>query len=203
MDLDRTRLGLGARPALILVDLINAFTDASCALGTDCPAVIEANAELLETFRERRLPVFFTTVVYRHPGQARVFRRRIDALNLLEPGSRWVRIDPALAPRPGEPVIEKQWASAFFGTDLAGRLAGVEADSLVVTGLTTSGCVRATAVDGLQHDYRVVVPKEAVGDRNPDAHAANLFDIDAKYGDVLGLGEVLALLDPAGVRRTA
>ena len=194
MDLERNRLGLGERPALILVDLINGFTDAACALGTNCPSVIDANARLLQAFRERGLPVFFTTVVYRHPGQARIFRRRIEALNLLQPGSRWVQIDPALTPEPGEPVIEKQWASAFFGTDLAVRLIDARADSLVVAGLTTSGCVRATVVDGLQHDYRVVVPKEAVGDRNSHAHEANLFDMDAKYGDVLPLEEVRDLL---------
>ena len=190
MDLERNRLGLGQRPALVLVDLINGFTDPECALGTHCPSVIEANAALLGAFRKLALPIFFTTVLYRSPDQARVFRRRIEALNLLQPGSRWVRVDPALAPRPGEPVLEKQWASSFFGTDLAERLADAEADSLVVTGLTTSGCVRATVVDGLQHDYRVVVPREAVGDRNPSAHAANLFDMDAKYGDVLALRDV-------------
>ncbi len=195
MDLPRNRLGLGDRPALVLVDLINGFTDAACALGTDCPAVIAANAALLERFRERAWPIFFTTVVYRHAGEARVFRRRIEALNLLQPRSRWVDVDPGLALRAKETVIEKQWASAFFGTDLAERLAAAEVDSLVVTGLTTSGCVRATVVDGLQHEYPVVVPREAVGDRNPAAHEANLFDMDAKYGDVLSLEEVLALLD--------
>ena len=195
MDLERNRLGLGQRPGLVLVDLIEGFTDPACALGSNCPSVIDANVELLRTFRDLDLPVFFTTVVYRRRKQARVFRRRIEALNLLEPGSRWVRVDPALAPRPGEPVLEKQWASAFFGTDLARRLKDAEADSLVVTGLTTSGCVRATVVDGLQHDYRVVVPREAVGDRNQAAHEANLFDMDAKYGDVLSLDEVLELLD--------
>ena len=176
------------------MDLINGFTDAACPLGTHCPAVVESNAELLAAFRERGLPIFFTTVVYRRADQAQVFRRRIEALNLLVPGAHWVQVDAALAPRPGEPVIEKQGASGFFGTDLAERMVAARADSLVVGGLTTSGCVRATVVDGLQHDYRVVVPREAVGDRNPDAHAANLFDIDAKYGDVLGLREVRALL---------
>ena len=198
MDLERNRLGLGRRPALIVVDMINGFTNSACALGTDCPDVVGANVSLLGTFRELDLPIYFTTVVYRNPGQARVFRRRIDALNLLQPDSPWVRVDPALAPEPGEPVIEKQWASAFFGTDLAERLAVDGADSLVVTGLTTSGCVRATVVDGLQHDYRVVVPREAVGDRNPAAHEANLFDMDAKYGDVLRLSDVRALLARVG-----
>jgi nicotinamidase-related amidase len=92
-------------------------------------------------------------------------------------------------------VFEKQWASAFFRTGLDEYLRGEAVDSLVVTGLTTSGCVRATAVDGLQHDYRVVVPREAVGDRNEDAHRANLFDLNAKYADVLDLEQVLGLIE--------
>lgn len=194
MDLERRHLGLGQRPALVLVDLINGFTDPACPLGTHCPYVVEANAGLLQAFRDRGLSVFFTTVVYRNSDQARVFRQRIEALNLLQPGSRWVEIDPALAPRSGEPVLEKQWASAFFGTDLAARLETASTDSLVVTGLTTSGCVRATVVDGLQHDYPVVVPRESVGDRNPAAHQANLFDMDAKYADVLPLSDVQGML---------
>ena len=91
-------------------------------------------------------------------------------------------------------MIEKHWASAFFGTDLQARLTAAGADSLVIVGLTTSGCVRATAVDGLQHDYRVVVPREAVGDRNAAAHEANLFDLDAKYADVVSVGELFDLI---------
>ena len=194
MDLERRHLGLGLRPALILVDLINGFTDADCPLGSENSAVVAANATLLACFRCRALPVFFTTVVYSDASQARVFRGRVAALNVLRPGSHWVQVDSALTPRANEPVIEKQWASAFFGTDLHERLRATHADSLVVTGLTTSGCVRATAVDGLQHDYRVVVPREAVGDRNPAAHAANLFDLDAKYADVVSIAELFELL---------
>lgn len=194
MDLERREVGLGRRPALVLVDMINGFTDPDCPLGCECGDVVAANAALLEAFRERSLPVFFTTVIYRDPDQARVFRARLPALNLLEPGSRWVDVDQRLAPRPGEPVIEKHWASGFFATDLAARLEAAGADSLVVTGLTTSGCVRATVLDGLQHDFPVVVPREAVGDRNPDAHAANLFDMNAKYADVMTLEEVRARL---------
>lgn len=194
MDLERSHLGLGRRPALVLVDLMRGFTDPACPLGTDCPAVVEANAKLLRLFRQRRLPIFFTAVIYRDEGQASVFRRRIDALNLLQPDSPWVRIDPRLTPQANEPVIEKCWASGFFGTDLAQRLTAAAVDSLVVTGLTTSGCVRATAVDGLQHDYPVVVPREAVGDRNPDAHEANLFDLDAKYADVVFLQDLLDMM---------
>ncbi len=196
-DLERSSLGLGQRPALILVDMIRGFTDPACPLGSACAEVVKANARLLEAFRAADLPVFFTTVVYHCPEQAHVFRKRIPALNLLTPDSDWIEVDPALAPVAGESVIEKQWASSFFGTDLAQRLSEASADSLVVTGLTTSGCVRATVVDGLQHDYPVVVPREAVGDRNAKAHAANLFDMHAKYADVLALDEVLEKLPVA------
>jgi nicotinamidase-related amidase len=109
-------------------------------------------------------------------------------------GSPWVDIDRRLAPADGEPVFAKHWASAFFATPLADWLREQGADSLVVTGLTTSGCVRATVVDGLQHDYPVLVPEEAVADRNADAHAANLHDMHAKYAEVLPLHELLMQL---------
>jgi maleamate amidohydrolase len=198
MDLERRSIGLGRRPALLLVDMINGFTDPECPLGTACPDVIAANALLLELFRARHLPVFFTTVVYHDEQQAPVFRRRVAALNVLTPGSHWTAVDPALAPRPGEVVVEKQFASAFFGTGLDALLKQAGVDSLVVTGLTTSGCVRATVVDGLQHNYPVVVPREAVGDRNPDAHAANLFDMNAKYADVVSLDDTAAMLPASG-----
>ncbi len=194
MDLERASLGMGERPALLVVDMINGFTDADCPLGCDCPEVVAANARLVDAFHAAKLPVVFTTVVYHDAGQARVFRARIDALNVLTPDSDWVRVDDRLDVREGDILLEKQWASAFHKTDLDAQLRALGVDSLVVTGLTTSGCVRATAVDGLQYDYRVVVPREAVGDRNPDAHAANLFDLHAKYADVVALADVLEML---------
>ncbi|MBY6189610.1 isochorismatase family protein [Microbulbifer agarilyticus] len=194
MDLERKNLGLGARPALLLVDMIVGFTSARCPLGTDCPDVVQANSQLLERFRALGLPVVFTTVVYHHEQQARVFRDRINHLNVLTPDSEWVQVDPRLQPQDDEPVIAKQWASSFFKTSLDTWLQTQGVDSLVVTGLTTSGCVRATVVDGLQHDYPVVVPREAVGDRNPEAHEANLFDMHAKYADVMSLQDVLQSL---------
>jgi maleamate amidohydrolase len=194
-DLDRKSQGLGNRPALLIVDIINSFTDPDCPLGSESGDVVEANRQLLHAFREKQLPVVFTTVVYHDESQARVFRDRVPALDILEPGTRWVEVDPRLRPRSDEPVIEKQWASGFFKTGLEDLLNEQGVDSLVITGLTTSGCVRATAVDGLQHDYRVVIPAEAVGDRNDDAHRANLFDLNAKYADVLNLEEVLKLIE--------
>lgn len=194
MDLERNSLGLGKRPALLVVDMVEGFTNPECPLGCDCPEVIAANAALLEAFRRAGLPVFFTTVVYHDDRQARVFRARLPALNVLTPGSRWVRVDARLAPLAGEVIVEKQWASAFHRTGIDAQLREHRVDSLVVTGLTTSGCVRATAVDGLQYDYPVVVPREAVGDRNRAAHTANLHDLNAKYVDVLGVADVLAYL---------
>jgi maleamate amidohydrolase len=194
-DLDRKSQGLGNCPALLIVDIINSFTDPDCPLGSESGDVVEANRQLLHAFREKQLPIVFTTVVYHDERQARVFRDRVPALDILEPGTRWVEVDPRLRPRSDEPVIEKQWASGFFKTGLEDLLKEQSVDSLVITGLTTSGCVRATAVDGLQHDYKVVIPAEAVGDRNDDAHRANLFDLNAKYADVLNLEEVLKLIE--------
>ena len=198
MDLERNSLGLGEKPALIVVDMIKGFTDAACPLGCDCPDVVAANAALLDRFHALGLPVVFTTVVYHNDEQATVFRNRVNALNVLTPDSQWVQVDDRLAMGENDVLIEKQWASAFHKTDLDEYLRARDADSLVVTGLTTSGCVRATAVDGLQYDYQVVVPREAVGDRNPDAHAANLFDLHAKYVDVWSVDDVLAYLDERG-----
>ena len=194
MNLERNSLGLGRKPALIVVDMINGFTDPECPLGCSCPEVIAANASLLQVFHKCGLPVYFTTVVYHHKDEARVFRDRLPALNVLTPDSNWVKVDKRLEMQPGDELIEKRWASAFHQTDLDQRLRERGVDSLVVTGLTTSGCVRATVVDGLQYDYRVVVPREAVGDRNSEAHRANLFDLNAKYADVVPLAEVISAL---------
>jgi nicotinamidase-related amidase len=139
----------------------------------------------------------YTTVVYDSADEARVFRERLPALNALRRGSAAVAVDARLAPSAGESLVEKHYASAFFQTDLAERLRWLRADSLVVTGLTTSGCVRASVVDALQHDYVAWVPREAVGDRNSAAHEANLHDLHAKYAEVVAVNDVLAALgDP-------
>ncbi|MGK0498937.1 MAG: nicotinamidase-related amidase [Oceanicoccus sp.] len=191
MDLKRKALTLGKKPAIVLIDMINGFTSSECPLGSDCPEVIAANKILLQAFRDKGLPVFFTTVVYYNDDQATVFRERINALNVLTPDSDWVLVDPELEPIAGEALIEKCWASGFFKTNLDEQLRAAGADSIVVTGLTTSGCVRATVVDGLQNNYPVVVPEEAVGDRNQEAHRANLHDMHAKYAEVQTVQDVL------------
>jgi nicotinamidase-related amidase len=187
-----------------VVDVNVGFTDPASPLVCDLDDVVVAIARLLEAFREASLPVAFTTVSYDEAAKhaASAFIDKIPALLTLEAGSRWVEIDPRLAPLPSEPVFNKLWASAFFGTPFASFLTAGGADSLVVTGASTSGCIRATAVDALQHGYPPTVPREAVGDRNPAAHEANLYDIDAKYGDVVALDEVLAAVRRAPVPAT-
>jgi maleamate amidohydrolase len=197
------RAGLGERPALVVVDVNVGFTDPASPLVCELDEVVGAIARLLEAFRAASLPVAFTTVSY--DGAARraaaAFIAKVPALLTLEAGSRWVEIDPRIAPLPDEPVLTKLWASAFFGTSLASFLTAAGADSLVVTGASTSGCVRATVVDALQHGYPTTVPREAVGDRNAAAHEASLYDIDAKYGDVVPLDEMLAAIGGRAARR--
>ena len=191
------RAGFGERPALVVVDVNRGFTDPESPLVCDLDECVAAIARLLDAFRAAGLPVVFTTVVYDDFGRqaAAVFIEKVPALLVLEPGSEWVEIDPRIAPVEGEPVLSKHFASAFFGTTLASVLASARADSVVVTGASTSGCVRATALDAMQHGYRVVVPREAVGDRNRAAHDANLYDLDTKYADVVSLDETLAHID--------
>jgi nicotinamidase-related amidase len=190
------RAGFGERPALVVVDVNRGFTDPASPLVCDLDECVAAIARLLDAFRRAELPVIFTTVCYDDFGKqaAAVFLEKIPALLVLEPGSPWVEIDPRIAPVEGEPVLSKYFASAFFGTTLASLLASAGADTVVVTGASTSGCVRATALDAMQHGYRVVVPREAVGDRNQAAHDANLYDLDTKYADVVSVEDVLAEL---------
>jgi len=197
------RAGFGQRPALVVVDVNVGFTDPASPLVCDLEDVVLAIQQLLGETRKAGFPVVFTTVSYSEGDKvaARAFIDKIPALLTLEAGSRWVEIDPRIAPLPGEPVLNKLFASAFFGTPLAALLTAAGCDSVIVTGASTSGCVRATVVDALQHGFRPLVPREAVGDRNPDAHAANLYDMDTKYADVVSLAEVLEHLEEVGAAR--
>jgi maleamate amidohydrolase len=191
------RAGFGQRPALIVVDVNVGFTDPGSPLVCDLEDEVDAIRRLLDEARRAEIPVVYTTVSYSQDDRrtAATFIDKVPALLTLEAGSRWVEVDPRIAPRPDEPVLNKLFASAFFGTPLASLLARAGCDSVIVTGASTSGCVRATVVDALQHGYRPIVPREAVGDRNPDAHEANLYDIDAKYGDVVSVDDVVAHLE--------
>ena len=193
------RSGSGERPCLLIVDFSRGFTEPDSPLY--CPAgdVVVATAQLLTRARQAGAPVVFTTVQYDATGRqaARMFLAKAPSLAILEPGSRWVEIDERLAPAPGEPVIAKLWASAFFATPLSTMLNAWACDTLVICGASTSGCVRASVVDGLQHGFRVLVPRQAVADRALGAHAATLLDIDAKYGDVVDMDAALRALSAA------
>jgi len=186
--------GVGERPAVIVVDLVRGFTDPACPLGAEMDDVVAATRRLLDAARAGGVPVIFTTVVYDDANEraASVFLRKVPALRVLRPGSEWIAVDPRLGRGKGEPVLVKAFASAFFATPLAAMLAGH--DSLVVCGASTSGCVRATVVDALQHNLAPIVPRECVGDRWASAHEATLFDIEAKYGDVMAADEVVEIL---------
>ena len=194
------RQGAGKRPAVVVVDLIEGFTNPESKLACDTDAAVAATRSLLDAARAASAPVFFTTVSYTDDDleRAAMFVAKAPALATLRPGSRWVAVDARLAPRADEPVLVKLFASAFFGTDLDDRLRRDGCDTVIVTGASTSGCVRATAVDALQYGYRVLVPREAVADRAPDAHDASLLDIDAKYGDVVSLDEAVAAVGESG-----
>ena len=186
------RIGLRDRPAVIVVDFSCGFTDTACALGSDLAEEIEATRRLLDAARGERIPVIFTTIGYDEDlVDAGIWPEKMPALSELRLGTRWVQIDERLGRRPDEPVVVKKGASAFFGTNLTAILAARAIDSVILCGATTSGCIRATAIDLLQHGYPTVVPRECVGDRARAPHEANLFDIQAKYAEVLPLAEVL------------
>jgi nicotinamidase-related amidase len=192
--------GFGSRPAVVVIDLIEGFTDPASPLGSELDDVVGATRTLLDAARSADVPVLFTTVVYDEANEraATVFRRKVPALDVLRPGTRWIEVDGRLGRRDDEPVITKAFASAFFGTALTSMLVG--RDTLVVCGASTSGCIRATVVDAVQHGLVPIVPRECVGDRWPAAHEANLFDIEAKYGDVVSLSAAVSAVHEAGQR---
>jgi len=185
-------LELGERIALIIVDMQYGFTDPNSPLGTDLTEVKNSIKRLLNLFRTYEKPIYFTRIIYDDPmKEAKVWIKKIPALEILKRGTRWVEIDEEIKPRPNEIVIDKKFASAFFGTDLNNSLQKNNIDTIVVAGCTTSGCIRATVVDGLQYGYRVFVPLEGVGDRNEEVHYSNLVDIQGKYGEVIPLNELI------------
>ena len=177
--------GIGNSPALVVVDMCRGFIDPSSPLGFECDELIEANIRLVSKFREKNLPVIFTITLYRDEFEASVFRSRLPDLNILKPGSEEISFLETLSPNKDEKLIEKKFASAFFETSLANHLNQIQVDSVIVSGVTTSGCVRATALDSLQNNFLTIVAEDCVGDRDLNAHQANLFDLHAKYADVL------------------
>ena len=183
--LESNSTGLGSAPALVVVDMCRGFIDPSSPLGFKCDELIQANIILVNKFREMNLPVIFTTTIYRDISEASVFRSKIPALNILKPDSEETSFLAELSPDSEDILIEKKFASSFFGTNLADDLRRMNVDSVVISGVTTSGCVRATALDSLQNNFLTTVAEDCVGDRDLNAHRANLFDLQSKYADVV------------------
>lgn len=180
------RVGFGKRPALLAIDFITAFTDLRSPLAGELDSQVEATNALLDPARAAGIPVIFTTVAYDTGLQeAGLWIRKIPSNSWLVEGSEWVQVDKRLNQQPGELTLVKKYASCFFGTDLAARLVSHRIDTVILSGCTTSGCVRATAVDSCSYGFHTIVVEDAVGDRAALPHAASLFDIDAKYGDVV------------------
>ncbi len=200
-----SRLEPGRRPALVLIDLVNAyFLEASPLYGGDgCRQALAGAIALLGTARAAGIPVLHTNVCYQPGGRdGGVFTRKLPALAVFEAGRNpeYAAFAAGVEPAAGETLITKQYASAFFATSLASTLTALGVDTLLIGGVSTSGCVRATAVDCCQHGFVPLVVREAVGDRASAPHEANLFDLAAKYAEVVTLATAQAYL--AGLARS-
>jgi maleamate amidohydrolase len=199
------KIGFGERPALMIIDMIKAFTDPTMPLGAPLESQIEAQRPLLEIAHGRDIPVIFSTVIYEEADikDAGIWALKQIGARTLTAGSEAVKIDPRLGMQPKDILLMKKYASCFYGTDLVARLNSRRIDTLIITGCTTSGCVRATAVDAVQNGFRPMVVREAVGDRSAAAHEQSLFDLNAKYADVVSVDETLQYLKTVGHNRPA
>jgi maleamate amidohydrolase len=190
--------GFGTHPALLIVDFVNGFNDPAMFGGGNIPPAIENTAGLLAAARRAKIPVAFTRVVYADDGSdASVFCRKLPGLLALTETAQASQVVDAVAPQAGEYVIRKTQPSAFFGTGLVGWLAQKRVDTVLVTGCTTSGCVRASVIDSMSHNFRTIVVSDCVGDRALAPHEANLFDMEQKYADLMTCDEVVAKLQAA------
>lgn len=186
-------LTMGSRPAVLVVDFSCGFTDSRALLGSDLDAEVKATKRLLDATRARGLPTVFTTIGYDSSlADGGLWLKKVPSLGELQIGGEWVEIDSRLERRADEPIVVKKGASAFFGTNLAAILISMRVDSVILCGATTSGCIRATAIDLAQYGFPAMVPRECVGDRAQAPHESNLFDIHAKYGDVVDLDTAVA-----------
>ena len=188
-----TRLGWGARPAILIVDMCRAYVDPQAPLFAAAAADAYRNAaRLADVARRHGMPVVFTRVEYATGGvDGGHFFRKVPALRCFESGNPLAEFTDLVRPVPGDVIVTKQYASAFFGTSLAATLNSLGVDTVVVAGVSTSGCVRASALDALQHGFVPIVVADACADRDPRPHDANLFDLQAKYADVVTLRDAL------------
>lgn len=185
--------GFGERPALLIVDFVNGFTDADQFGGGNIDAAIQTTKSLLATARGTGIPIAFTRVVYADDASdAGVFCLKAPGLAALIEDAPGSQVVDDLAPGPGEHVIRKTQPSAFFGTNLAAWLVAKSVDTVLVTGCTTSGCVRASVIDSMSYNFRTIVVTDGVGDRAMAPHEANLFDMEQKYADLMTAEEVAA-----------
>ena len=197
-------MGFGERPALLVVDLVKAFTDSKRMLGANLDSQVAATRPLLEVAHAREIPVIFSTVRYDEADlrDAGIWVLKQKGSITLAKDTDGHEIDPRLDFRPSDSLLLKKYASCFFGTDLVPRLNSRRVDTLIIVGCTTSGCVRASAVDAVQNGFRPMVVREAVGDRSAAAHEQSLFDLQAKYADVVSLDETLQYMRNVGHNRT-
>ena len=194
------RIGFGDRPALLVIDIIRAFTDPESPLGSDLDAETGAIRRVAAAASKNGAPIIYSTIAYQDPEcrDGGIMIRKSKGAVILREGTPGVELDSRLEFRPGDTLLAKKHASCFFGTDLVQQLVLRHVDTLLITGCTTSGCVRATAVDACQLGFRPMVVREAVGDRSQRAHEQSLFDLDAKYADVVSLQDALAYLRRVG-----
>lgn len=189
------RVGWGSRPALVVVDLVRAYTEPGGPFFLDSPTVADRCADLVDGARAAGVPVLWTIVRFTADmGDAGFFAAKVPSLACFAEGAPGGWGELALAPRDGEPVVAKQHASSFAGTSLAATLRARDVDTVVVAGVSTSGCVRATATDASAHGFRPIVVRDACADRSAALHDQNLADLDAKYADVVDLAEAVTNL---------
>ena len=190
------RMGFGHHSALLIIDFVNGFNDPDLFGGGNIGEAIARTVDLLSAARHHQLPIVFTRHVYAaDQSDHGLFNLKSPPMKALTPDSHATQVVDELAPRPGEYVISKRYPSAFFCTDLPGWLAQRGVDTAIVSGCTTSGCIRATAVDAMGYGFRPMVVRDCVGDRAEGPHEANLFDLEQKYADVMLRDEVLETLN--------
>lgn len=192
-------LEAGAKPALVLIDLVRAYFEPGAPFYLGSDSALQSSKRLLTAARAAGIPVLHTRVSYTPNGHdGGLFMRKVPQLQVFTRGNSLGKLMPEVAPREGEYEVEKQYASAFFGTSLASTLRVLGIDTVVVGGVSTSGCVRASAVDALQHGFIPLVVREASGDREPGPHEAALFDIQSKYGEVVGEEQAIRYFETLG-----
>jgi len=190
-------IGFGDSPAIVAIDIQKGMTDPDHPIGSDLSSMVEYSKKVIEAAHDSDVPVIFTREVTKHPNNddLGIFGEKIPTVSSLTPESKWTNLDSRLPVKQYDHIIDKTQPSGFHGTELNTMLSSMNIDTTVILGASTSGCVRATVYDSSANGYRTIVPEEAVGDRSSEQHKANLFDIDAKLGDVVSVTDVISYLE--------